>query len=187
MGWGRGTLGSGAALSGVDGLASSPGCATVSPDGVAPSEIDGGFASVAAVETGSDPGPLDPAPLCGAAPDAVAVRVRASSARSIVYDRNGGSPEEPTAPGCAVEVERTGPVSNSGTNRTMSATRIIAPVSRSFTEPLTLGREIANSRSVYPKPLQRRADSLDGTEHQHPIRRSRRGTRCLAARCNRVG
>lgn len=29
--------------------------------------------------------------------------------------------------------ERTGPVSNSGTNNTISATRTIAPVSRSFT------------------------------------------------------
>ena len=58
-----------------------------------------------------------------------------SSARLIVYERNGGSPVEDAelrATG-AGGVERTGPLSSSGTNTTITATRMIAPVRRSLT------------------------------------------------------
>lgn len=66
--------------------------------------------------------------------------------------------------------ERTGPVNSSGTNNTIRATRMIAPVSRSFTWTTNNGgktREAKRSAAglgacslVYPKPLQRRPDGV---------------------------
>jgi hypothetical protein len=69
-----------------------------------------------------------PAPLCE------------SSARSIVYERNGGSSAE-VAAACGAGADREGPLSSSGTNNTISATRMIAPVSRSFTRLSKMGAE----------------------------------------------
>jgi hypothetical protein len=59
--------------------------------------------------------------------------VRASSARLMVYERNGASSEDVARAGSACGVGREGPLNNSGTNNTITTTRMIAPVSRSFT------------------------------------------------------
>ena len=64
-----------------------------------------------------------------------------SSARSMVYERNGGSSEE-VAAACGAGADREGPLSSSGTNNTISTTRMIAPVSRSFTRLSTMGAEL---------------------------------------------
>jgi hypothetical protein len=63
-----------------------------------------------------------------------------SSARFIVYERNGGSSEE-VAAACGTGADREGPLSSSGTNNTISTTRMIAPVSRSFTRLSKMGAE----------------------------------------------
>src|SRR5256885_2844699 len=97
-----------------------------------------------------------------------------------------------------------GPVNSSGTNSTVRATRMIAPVSRSFTLsypqwgrgprtpsaadaaqqwPLAKGGRVS---LVYPKPLQRRPHGVHGTAHHHPISGARRGARPLTARGDRV-
>lgn len=68
--------------------------------------------------------------ICGPLLRGISNCERASSARLIVYDLNGGSSEELLA---AAGAGRAGPVNSSGTNSTIRATRMIAPVSRSFT------------------------------------------------------
>lgn len=73
-----------------------------------------------------------------------------SSARSMVYERNGGSSEEeedgaaPWDAGAGLD----GPLSSSGTNNTIRTTRMIAPVSRSFTRLSNMGTEPFQSTSV---------------------------------------
>jgi hypothetical protein len=69
---------------------------------------------------------------------------RESLARSMVYERNGASSEEEdgaTAAACGAGAVREGPLSSSGTNNTISTTRMIAPVSRSFTRLSNMGTE----------------------------------------------
>jgi hypothetical protein len=70
-----------------------------------------------------------------------------SSARFIVYERNGGSSEEETA-ACGAGADREGPLSSSGTNNTISTTRMIAPVSRSFTRLSKIGSEPVQSSAT---------------------------------------
>ena len=67
-----------------------------------------------------------------------------SSARFMVYERNGGSSEE-VAAACGAGTDRDGPLSSSGTNNTISTTRMIAPVSRSFTRLSKIGAEPLHS------------------------------------------
>ncbi len=63
-----------------------------------------------------------------------------SSPKLIVYDLNGGSSDEgEAAPAGAVAAGPFGPDSSSGTNNTIKTTRMIAPVSRSFTRSSTMG------------------------------------------------
>jgi hypothetical protein len=69
---------------------------------------------------------------------------RESSARFMVYERNGGSSEE-VAAAWGAGAERDGPLSSSGTNNTISTTRMIAPVSRSFTSLSNIGAEPIHS------------------------------------------
>ncbi len=66
---------------------------------------------------------------------------RESLPRSMVYERNGASSEEEDdgAAACCVGAVRDGPLSSSGTNNTISTTRMIAPVSRSFTRLSNMG------------------------------------------------
>jgi hypothetical protein len=72
-----------------------------------------------------------------------------SSARSMVYERNGGSSEEEeegaAAWGAGAGLD--GPLSSSGTNNTIRTTRMIAPVSRSFTRLSNMGMESLQSTS----------------------------------------
>ena len=70
-----------------------------------------------------------------------------SSARFIVYERNGGSSVEETA-ACETGADREGPLSSSGTNNTISTTRMIAPVSRSFTRLSKIGSEPVQSSAT---------------------------------------
>jgi hypothetical protein len=126
-----------------------------------------------------------------------------------VYERNGGSSEE-FAAACGTGADREGPLSSSGTNNTISTTRMIAPVSRSFTrlskmgaEPLqsTVGFAVGRTErapgregrtgnapraslrhtSVYPKPLQRRPHRIERTEDDDAIPRLRGRTGDFAA------
>jgi hypothetical protein len=73
-----------------------------------------------------------------------------SSARSMVYERNGGSSEEEedgaAAWGAGAGLD--GPLSSSGTNNTIRTTRMIAPVSRSFTRLSNMGTDSFQSTSV---------------------------------------
>ena len=67
-----------------------------------------------------------------------------SSPKLIVYDLNGGSSDEGgAAPAGAVAAGPFGPDNSSGTNNTIKTTRMIAPVSRSFTRSSTslIGRK----------------------------------------------
>jgi hypothetical protein len=75
-------------------------------------------------------------PLLSADPD----RECESSLKLIVYDLNGGSSDEfgPGPAGTGAEGPF-GPDSSSGTNNTIRTTRMIAPVSRSFTRSSTVG------------------------------------------------
>jgi hypothetical protein len=75
-----------------------------------------------------------------------------SSARFMVYERNGGSSEE-VAAACGAGTDRDGPLSSSGTNNTISTTRMIAPVSRSFTRLSKIGAEPLHSsvRALRPR------------------------------------
>jgi hypothetical protein len=114
-----------------------------------------------------------------------------SSARSMVYERNGGSSEEEEEDGaaaCDAGAGLDGPLSSSGTNNTIRTTRMIAPVSRSFTRLSNMGMESiqsmslrdgtaappagpqeARARSVYPKPLQRRSHGIKRSEDQDAV------------------
>ena len=78
--------------------------------------------------------------MAGPLPLEAAARACESSLKLIVYDRNGGSSEElaPAAAGAGAD-EPLGPVSSSGTNNTIKITRMIAPVSRSFTRSSKVG------------------------------------------------
>jgi hypothetical protein len=63
-----------------------------------------------------------------------------SSPRLMVYDFNGGSSDEVGAEPAGTEAEGPfGPDNSSGTNNTIRTTRMIAPVSRSFTRSSTVG------------------------------------------------
>ena len=75
-----------------------------------------------------------------------------SSAMFMVYERNGGSSEE-VAAACGAGTDRDGPLSSSGTNNTISTTRMIAPVSRSFTRLSKIGAEPLHSsvRALRPR------------------------------------
>ena len=81
-----------------------------------------------------------------------------SSARSMVYERNGGSSEEeedgaaPWDAGAGLD----GPLSSSGTNNTIRTTRMIAPVSRSFTRLSNMGAEPFHSTSLARTAQRRR-------------------------------
>ena len=78
--------------------------------------------------------------MAGPLPLEAAARACESSLKLIVYDLNGGSSEElaPAAAGAGAD-EPFGPVSSSGTNNTIKTTRMIAPVSRSFTSNSKMG------------------------------------------------
>jgi len=126
-----------------------------------------------------------------------------SSARSMVYERNGGSSEEeedgaaPWDAGAGLD----GPLSSSGTNNTIRTTRMIAPVSRSFTRLSNMGTEPFQSTSVrdgtapppagpqgarigsvYPKPLQHRPHGVKRSEDEDAITLSRAFASHFAAR-----
>src|SRR5579863_2609972 len=91
----------------------------------------------------------------------------------MVYERNGGSSADvadAAASGCGAD--RIGPVSSAGTSNTIRATRMIAPVSRSFTQ------------SVYPKPLERRAHRMHRTAHDDAIAGTAERARLFTARCH---
>jgi hypothetical protein len=63
-----------------------------------------------------------------------------SSPRLMVYDFNGGSSDEVGAEPAGTGAEGPfGPDNSSGTNNTIRTTRMIAPVSRSFTRSSTVG------------------------------------------------
>jgi hypothetical protein len=71
---------------------------------------------------------------------AAAVRARESSPRLMVYDLNGGSSDEGAAAAVGAGADRPfGPDNSSGTNNTIRTTRMIAPVSRSFTRVSKMG------------------------------------------------
>src|SRR5690242_21439121 len=81
-----------------------------------------------------------------------------SSARSMVYERNGGSSEEEEDGAAAWDAGagRDGPLSSSGTNNTIRTTRMIAPVSRSFTRLSNMGAEPFHSTSLARTAQRRR-------------------------------
>ena len=98
-------------------------------------------------------------PELPAAPLAVSDCECESSPRLMVYDRNGGSSDEGEAApaGGGVAAGPFGPDNSSGTNSTIKTTRMIAPVSRSFTRSSKVGTKSPQSRrqhSVYAKPGQ---------------------------------
>jgi len=79
---------------------------------------------------------------CGMAGPLLSESVREceSSPKLIVYDLNGGSSDEVGAEPADVGAEGPlGPDNSSGTNNTIRTTRMIAPVSRSFTRSSTVG------------------------------------------------
>jgi len=112
-----------------------------------------------------------------------------SSARSMVYERNGGSSEEEDgAAAWDAGAGLDGPLSSSGTNNTIRTTRMIAPVSRSFTRLSNMGTESiqsmsprdgtaappagpqgARARSVYPKPLQHRPHRIKRSKDEDAV------------------
>ena len=124
----------------------------------------------------------------------VPLRDRASSPKLMVYERNGGSSADDAAT-AARGAGRIGPVNNSGTNNTIRATRMIAPVSRSFTLTTQDGGETEKAKRagrrteqvavahraawplVYPKPLECRSDGEEGTAHDDSIAAVRGGPR----------
>src|SRR5712675_1457971 len=98
--------------------------------------------------------------------------------------------------------ERIGPVNSSGTSKTIRATRMIAPVSRSFTLAIhslraacacslqalrAAGAARGRLCLVYPKPLQRRSHGVHRAAHDDAIAGLRAGARQLTARFDRVG
>jgi hypothetical protein len=82
-----------------------------------------------------------------AAPFAVSDCVCESSPRLMVYDRNGGSSDDGEAAPAAggVAAGPFGPDNSSGTNSTIKTTRMIAPVSRSFTRSSKVGTKSLRS------------------------------------------
>jgi hypothetical protein len=69
-----------------------------------------------------------------------------SSPKLIVYDLNGGSSDEVGAEPADTGAEGAfGPDNSSGTNNTIRTTRMIAPVSRSFTRSSTVGTKTLQS------------------------------------------
>src|SRR5262245_18666933 len=87
--------------------------------------------------------------------------------------------------------ERTGPVNSSGTKNTIRATRMTAPVSRSFTWITDSGGENQEAKRsaaglsacwlVYPKPLQRRPDRIHRAADDDAVAGLCLGARQLAA------
>jgi hypothetical protein len=136
-----------------------------------------------------------------------AARECESSPRLIVYDLNGGSSDEfAAAPVGAGADGPFGPDNSSGTNNTIKTTRMIAPVSRSFTRCSTVGTKPLQSsghhsdnppvwargvqyarRLVYAKPSQCRADGVDRAEDDDPVTRNCRRARDLATCLDRGG
>ena len=135
------------------------------------------------------PGPLG----CGIAGPLLpaAARERESSFRLMVYDRNGGSSDEVAGapvsavpggippvgvpPGGVWTDLPLGPDSSSGTNNTIRMTRMIAPVSLSFTRNSTVGTEPASIKHlVYAKPLQGRTHGVHRAEDNDSITGNRR-------------
>jgi hypothetical protein len=75
-----------------------------------------------------------------------------SSAKLIVYDLNGGSSDEFGAALAGTGAEGPfGPDNSSGTNNTIRTTRMIAPVSRSFTRSSTVGTKPPQSSEWRPR------------------------------------
>jgi hypothetical protein len=106
-----------------------------------------------------------------------------SSPKLIVYDLNGGSSDELGAVPAGTGAEGPfGPDNSSGTNNTISTTRMIAPVSRSFTRSSTVGTKppqssvrqpTSFSSSVKQAPCARaaaRSPSLLGVPVGPPVR-----------------
>src|SRR5579863_8605573 len=98
----------------------------------------------------------------------------------------------------------TGPRNSSGTSSTISATRMMAPVNRSFTRPPTIGAKPRKASTadaargtpqaaqqkrpaLYPKPLERRAHRVERAAHEHPVPGARLGARPFASAGYRVG
>jgi hypothetical protein len=99
-----------------------------------------------------------------------------SSPKLIVYDLNGGSSDEVGAEPADTGAEGAfGPDNSSGTNNTIRTTRMIAPVSRSFTRSSTVGtKTLQSSRrrlSVYAKPVQCRTHRVDRAEDHNSVTR----------------
>jgi hypothetical protein len=75
-----------------------------------------------------------------------------SSPKLIVYDLNGGSSDEFGAGPAGTGAEGPfGPDNSSGTNNTIRTTRMIAPVSRSFTRSSTVGTKPPQSSEWRPR------------------------------------
>ena len=74
-----------------------------------------------------------------------------SSPKLMVYDLNGGSSDEVGLEPADAGAERPfGPDSSSGTNNTIRTTRMIAPVSRSFTRSSKVGTKTLQSSGWWP-------------------------------------
>jgi hypothetical protein len=132
------------------------------------------------------------------------VRECESSPKLIVYDLNGGSSDEvgggPAGTGAEAPF---GPDNSSGTNNTIRMTRMIAPVSRSFTRSSTMGTKPLQSSGrqseppvrhmcrtlVYAKPLQCRTYGIDRAEDNNSVTghcsRPRDFATLLDGRCER--
>jgi hypothetical protein len=81
------------------------------------------------------------------------VRECESSPKLIVYDLNGGSSDEVGGGPAGAGAEGPfGPDNSSGTNNTIRMTRMIAPVSRSFTRSSTMGTKPLQSSDTYVAP-----------------------------------
>jgi hypothetical protein len=112
----------------------------------------------------------------------------------MVYDRNGGSSDDgeaaPVAGGIAAGPF--GPDNSSGTNSTTKTTRMIAPVSRSFTRSSKVGTMSLQSSDgdprrclVYAKPCQCRTHRVDRAEDDYPVTRNGSSLRGSAYRFHR--
>jgi hypothetical protein len=95
--------------------------------------------------------------IAGPLLSAEADRACESSPKLMVYDLNGGSSDEVGAAPAGTGADGPfGPDNSSGTNNTIRTTRMIAPVSRSFTRSTTVGTKPLQSsgraREPYGKP-----------------------------------
>lgn len=189
-GAGRGVSFGGGAAEGGDGAGCRASCGEASAGEPAAGACCAVEASCAGCSTmaGGCAGPL----ACGGAlmVPADGVAPWDSSARSMVYERNGGSSEEEADSAAAWDAGAglDGPLSSSGTNNTIRTTRMIAPVSRSFTRLSNMGTESFQSTSVYertaappagplgarigsvyPKPLQHRPHGVKRSENEDTV------------------